>query len=80
MAALVVQLLVAFWATSFFFSLPSVLAATTVTKPATPITTCCPPGHFLAIEDLQGSRQDPEGVWRAEPHDHMREREGLQRV
>ena len=76
MAALVVQLLVAFWATSFFFSLPSVLAATTVTKPATPITTCCPPGHFLAIEDLQGSRQDPEGVWRAEPHDHRRAREG----
>ena len=71
MAALAVQLMVANMDDLLFLLLA---------EPATSITTCCPPGHFLAIEDLEGSRQDPEGVWRAEPHDHMREREGLQRV
>ena len=50
------------WAISF---LPPVFAATTA-KHATPINTCCPPGHFLAIEDLQGSRQDPYGAWSPE--------------
>ena len=29
----------------------------------TPITTCCPPGSFLAIKDWQGSRQLPNGLW-----------------
>ena len=51
------------WAT-FFFS-TSVFAATTG-KHATPISTCCPPGHFLAIEDSQESRQGPDGVWTSE--------------
>ena len=62
--------------TSTFF-LPSVIAATT-SSPPTPINTCCPPGHFLAIEDLQESRQDPEGVW--SPEDitmwHLKAQEG----
>ena len=43
--------------------LPRVFPATTPTTSDTPINTCCPPGHFLAIEDLQQSKQDPEGVW-----------------
>ena len=29
----------------------------------TPVTTCCPPGSFLAIEDWQESRQLPSGLW-----------------
>ena len=29
----------------------------------TPIKTCCPSGHFLAIEDWQESRQTVEGIW-----------------
>jgi len=29
----------------------------------TPVTTCCPPGSFLAIEDSQESRQLPNGLW-----------------
>ena len=72
MAVHVTRLLV----TSTFF-LPSVFAATT-SSPPTPINTCCPPGHFLAIEDLQESRQDPEGVW--SPEDitmwHLKAQEG----
>ena len=59
----VILLLVACWA--IFFFLPCVFAATTA-KPDTRIETCCPPGHFLAIEDVQESRQDPEGVWSPE--------------
>merc|ERR1712032_1034544 len=43
--------------------LPRVFPATTPTTSDTPINTCCPPGHFLAIEDLQQSKQDPEGFW-----------------
>ena len=38
-------------------------AATTVPPGVTPVTTCCPPGSFLAIEDWQGSRQQPDGIW-----------------
>ena len=30
---------------------------------AIPINTCCPPGHFLAIEDWGEFHQDPEGNW-----------------
>ena len=29
-----------------------------------PINTCCPPRHFLAIEDWSESWQDPEGSWK----------------
>ena len=47
---------------------PRLFAATT-SEPPTPINTCCPSGHFLAIEDLQESRQDPEGVW-SPPEDY----------
>ena len=43
--------------------LPRVFPATTPTTSDTPINTCCPPGHFLAIEDLQQSKQDPDGDW-----------------
>ena len=38
-------------------------AATTVPPGVTPVTTCCPPGSFLAIEDWQGSQQQPDGIW-----------------
>ena len=31
---------------------------------AIPVHTCCPPGHFLAIEDWAKSWQDPEGNWK----------------
>ena len=34
------------------------LSSTTI-----PVHTCCPPGHFLAIEDWAESWQDPEGNW-----------------
>ena len=47
---------------ALFILLPRVYPATTTTS-ATPINTCCPPGHFLAIEDLQESKQGPEGDW-----------------
>ena len=42
------------------FSLPTISLASP-TK--TPVATCCPPGSFLAIEDWQGSRQLPNGLW-----------------
>jgi len=47
----------------FAFALLPRIFPTTATTIATPINTCCPPGHFLAIEDVQESKQDPEGVW-----------------
>ena len=63
--------------------LPRVLHTTTTTS-ATPINTCCPPGHFLAIEDLQQSKQDPEGHWTPDHsnnrdpwHERWRRYEGL---
>ena len=31
---------------------------------AIPVHTCCPPQHFLAIEDWAESWQDPEGNWK----------------
>lgn len=31
---------------------------------AIPVNTCCPPRHFLAIEDWAESWQDPEGNWK----------------
>merc|ERR1712032_309707 len=42
---------------SVFFFLPFASSS------KTPVATCCPPGSFLAIEDLQGSRQLPNGLW-----------------
>ena len=39
-------------------------AATTAPPGLTPVTTCCPPGSFLAIEDWQGSKQQPDGIWK----------------
>jgi len=42
---------------SVFFFLPIASSS------KTPVATCCPPGSFLAIEDLQGSRQLPNGLW-----------------
>merc|ERR1719234_1837624 len=47
---------------TLFVLLPRAYPATTTTS-ATPINTCCPPGHFLAIEDLQQSKQGPDGDW-----------------
>ena len=42
----------------------AIASATTTAPPGvTPVTTCCPPGSFLAIEDWQGSRQKPDGIW-----------------
>ena len=48
---------------ALFVLLPRFYPSTTTTTSATPINTCCPPGHFLAIEDLQQSKQGPEGDW-----------------
>ena len=39
------------------------LASTFASPTKTPVTTCCPPGSFLAIEDWQESRQLPNGLW-----------------
>jgi len=47
------------WLSVFF--LPTISLASSSTK--TPVATCCPPGSFLAIEDWQGSRQLPNGLW-----------------
>ena len=33
---------------------------------AVPINTCCPPGHFLAIEDWKQSWQNAEGHWNSQ--------------
>jgi len=39
------------------------LSWSTFAQVETPIKTCCPPAHFLAIEDWQESRQTVEGIW-----------------
>ena len=45
-----------------------IASATASTPPGfTPINTCCPPGSFLVIEDWQGSKQQPDGVWKYLP-------------
>ena len=41
----------------------STLLLATASSSKTPVTTCCPPGSFLAIEDWQESRQLPNGLW-----------------
>ena len=45
--------------------LPTCIASSSTSSPtySTPVATCCPPGSFLAIEDWQGSRQLPNGLW-----------------
>ena len=45
--------------------LPTCLASSSTSSPtySSPVATCCPPGSFLAIEDWQGSRQLPNGLW-----------------
>ena len=63
MAADIIKVL--FLTCALFF--PTLFAATT-SRPAIPITTYCPSGHFLAIGDLQESRQDPGEVWSPEEH------------
>ena len=50
-----VTLLLVLLSVSFFFPLAS--------TSKTPVVTCCPPGSFLAFEDLQGSTQLPNGLW-----------------
>ena len=51
---------------SLFFFLPIASSS------KTPVATCCPPGSFLAIEDLQGSRQLPNGLWvKSEGKQHL---------
>jgi len=45
-----------------------IASATASTPPGfTLINTCCPPGSFLVIEDWQGSKQQPDGVWKYLP-------------
>ena len=59
MASLVVLISVFFSPLASSFNTPN-----TPTQPSkTPVATCCPPGSFLAIEDLQESRQLPNGLW-----------------
>lgn len=52
-----VLLLVALVVQELFFGLA-------LSSTAIPVNTCCPPRHFLAIEDWAESWQDPEGNWR----------------
>ena len=44
---------------------------------STPVTTCCPPGSFLAIEDWQGSRQGPDGIWKTSVDSKMTLRDSV---
>ena len=44
---------------------------------STPVTTCCPPGSFLAIEDWQGSRQGPDGIWKTSVNSKMTLRDSV---
>ena len=47
----------------FVVLVSALLATVYASSSKTPVTTCCPPGSFLAIEDWQESRQLPNGLW-----------------
>ena len=50
-------------ALGLFLSIVIASASTSTPSGFTPVMTCCPQGSFLAIEDWQGSKQQPDGIW-----------------